>query len=88
MTNNIKNNNNQHNYGIEHYPKFDNIFSLSRGNKYPLTVVPVILRGGKKQRAIMIAILTFLWDSGANCSMIKIKHTKHYEHKMRSNKAE
>ena len=36
----------------------------------------------------MISGLICLWDSGATDSMINIKHTKYYEHNMRSNKVE
>ena len=49
MSYNTKKNNNQHNNAIEYEPKFDNAFSLSSGNKEPLPVVTVILRGGKKK---------------------------------------
>ena len=39
---------NKHNDAIECEPKFDHRFSLSIWNNYPLPVVTVILRGGKK----------------------------------------
>ena len=35
-----------------------------------------------------VAGLICLWDSGATNIMVKIRHTKHYERKMRSNKVE
>ena len=38
--------------------------------------------------ATMISGLTCLWDSRATNSMINIKHTKYYEHNMRSIKLE
>ena len=88
VNNNIKTNKNQRNDAIENQPKFDNIFNLSSGNKYPLPVVNVSLRGGKKKRATTVAGLTCLWDSGATDSMIKIKHTKYYKLKMQYNKVE
>ena len=34
----------------------------------------------------MFSVLTGLWDSGSNYSIIKRKHTKHYECRMGSNK--
>ena len=51
--------------------KFDNKFCLSIRNKYHLPVVTISLRGGKKDRATVVYVLTILWDSGATCSMIK-----------------
>ena len=88
MTDNIKKNKNQHNEDIECDLKFDNKFSLSSGTKYSLPGVTVSLGGGKKKRATIIPGLTCLWDSRATDSMIKRKHTKNYERKMRSNKRE
>ena len=75
----MKKNKNQHNDAIEHELKFDHTFSLYEGNKELLQVVAISLRGGKKQREMMIYGLTCLWDSGATDSMIDRKHTKHYE---------
>ena len=86
MTDNIKKIKNQHNYIIENYPKFDDKFSLFKGNKYPLQVVTVSPKGGKKHRTTIVSGLTCMWYSGAKYSMIKRKHTKHYEPRMRSNK--
>ena len=89
MTNNIKTNKYRHNDAINNDSTFDtNIFNLSIGNKYTLPVVPVSLQGVKEHRARTVAGLTFLWDSRATDSMIKIKRTKQYERKMRSNKVE
>ena len=88
MTNNIKKNKNQHNEAIENEPKFDNIFGLSNGNKYPLPVVTVSLISGKKQRAMVVAGIKCLWDSGATNSTIKRKYTEYYECRMRFNKVE
>ena len=86
MTDNIKKNNNQRNDSIENNPKFYNTFILYRSTKYLLPVVTVSLRGGKKQRTTMVTGLACLWDSGSTNSMIKRKHTKHYERRMRYNK--
>ena len=58
VTNNTKKNKNLHNAAIEYYPKFDDNFSFSNGSREPLTVITVILRGGKKQRAKLISVLT------------------------------
>ena len=58
MTNNIKTNKDQCNDAIENELKFDNSFNLSRGIKYPLPVVTVSLRGGKKHIAMTVAGLT------------------------------
>ena len=86
MTDNINKNINQHNEIIENDPKFDNKFSLYGSNNYSLPVVTFSLRGGKKQRTTMVYRLICLWDIGDNYIMIKIKNTKHYERRMRSNK--
>ena len=88
MNDNIKNNNNKCNDAIEYDPKFDNIFILSSGTKYPLAVATEIFRGGRKQGATTIAGLTCLWDSGSINSIIKRQHTKHDKRKTRSNKIE
>ena len=88
VTDNIRKNKNQHNYSIENEPDFDHKFSLSRRTKDLLPVVTVRIREGKKQREKMIEVLTCLLDSGATDIMIEIKHDKHYEHRMRSNKVE
>ena len=88
VTNSIKKNKNKHNGATEDEPKSDNMFSLSSGNKEPIPEVIVILRGGKKHRATMVAGLTCLWDIESTGSKIKIKYTKYYERRMRSNKEE
>ena len=89
MTNNIKYYNNQYNDAIDNYPTLDNSsFNLSSGTRYPLPVLTVSLQGGKKHRATVVANITCLWDSGATNSMIKRRHTKHYERKMRFNRVE
>ena len=86
MTNNLNNYNDQNNEAIDNDPTLDNSsFRLSSGTSDPLPVVTVSLLVGKKHRGTIVAGLTFLWDSGATNSMIKIRHTKHYERKMRSN---
>ena len=63
-------------------------FNSSRVTREPLPLVTVTLRGGRKHRATIVAGITFLWDNGSTNSMIKIKHNKHYEHKIRYNKVE
>ena len=78
----------KHNDAIENELKFDHKFTLSSKTKDPLPVVTVSLRKGKKQRAANIYVLKCLWDSGATNSMIKRKHTNHYEYRMRYNKVE
>ena len=89
LTDNINKNKYQHNDDIDNEPTFDNkIFNLSSGNKDPLLVVIVILRVVKKHISTTVAVLTCLWGSGANYSMIKIRHNKCYELKIRSNKVE
>ena len=89
MTENLKSYNNQINEDIDNDPKFDNSgFNLSSNTGEPLPVVTVSLRGGKKHRAIVVAGITCLCDSGSTNIMIKIKHNKHYESKMRSNRVE
>ena len=88
VTDNIGKDKNKHNYAIEYEPNLDDKFNLSSGTKDPLTVETVRLRGGKKYKDTMTDRLTYLCDSGDNNSMIKRNHTKHYAHKMRSNKVE
>ena len=68
---NTNKNKNKNNDAIEYDPGFDSRFSLSSRTKDPISVVPIRLRGDKKQRATIIYGLTVLWDSGANNSMIK-----------------
>ena len=82
MTDNIREKKNQHNDVIGHELKFDNKFSLYSGSKYPLPVVTVILRIGKKKKATIISVLICLWDSRATDSMNKRGHTKQYEYRM------
>ena len=69
-TNDI-NNKYQCNDDIEYEPKFYNTLSLSSGTKYPLPVVTVILRGGKKHRATTIYGLPCRWDREATNIMNK-----------------
>ena len=87
VKNNIKDYNDQYDHAIDNEPTLDNSsFNLSIFTRDPLPVVTVSLRGGKKHRANLAASITCLWDSGATKSMIKRRHTKHYERKMRSNR--
>ena len=65
-----------------------NSLNLYRGTSYQLPEVTVYLRGGNKHRAMTVSGLTLLLGSGATNSMIKRKHTKYYERKIRSNKVE
>ena len=88
VTDHINKDKDQHNEAIENDPKFDCSFNLSITTKYPLLVVSVSLLGGKKHGATTVNGLTCLWDSGATNIMIKIRHTKYYDCKMRSNKVE
>ena len=89
MTNNIKDYNDQYNDAIDNKPTLDNSsFNLFSGTRYPLPVVTVYLRGGKKHRATLAAGITCLCDSGATDSMIKRRHTNHYECKTWSNRVE
>ena len=79
VTENLNNYKDQSNEAINSEPTFDNSsFNLSSGTSYPLPVVTVSLRLGKKHRATTVAGITCLWDSGATNSMIKILHTNHY----------
>ena len=89
VTNNRKTNKDQLNEVTKNETTFDtNSFNLSSCNIYPLPVVTVYLRGGKKHRATAVAGLTCLWDSRATNTMINRQQTKHYERNMRSNKVE
>ena len=89
VTDNLKNYKYQSNEDIKIDPTFDTSgFNLSSGTSDPLPVVTMYLRGGKKHRATTAAVLTCLWYSGVTNRMIKIRHTKKYERKMRSNKVE
>ena len=89
VTDNLNNYKYQSNEAIKSYPKFDNSsFNLSRGTSYPLPVITVSLRGGNKHRATTVAGLTCMWDKRATNNIIKIRHPKHYVHKMRYNKVE
>ena len=63
-------------------------FKLSSGTKELVPVVTVSLRGGKKQRATMFSVLTWLWDSGDTNIMIKRWHTKPYKINMHCNRVE
>ena len=64
VTNNRNKNNNKRNDAIGNELNFDNNLSVSSRTKDPLPVVTVRLRGGKKQRAMMVSGLKYLWDSG------------------------
>ena len=89
VTGNINTNKYQHNDAINNEPTFDtNSVNLSSGTKDPLPVVTASLQGGKKHMATNVAGLICVWDSVATNSMIKRKHTKYHERKMRSNKVE
>ena len=89
MTSNLKKNRDQDNEAINNEPTFDTSkFKLSSGTSNPLTLVTVSLGVGKKHRAMNVAGITCLRDSGATSSMIKRKYTNHYACKMRSNKVE
>ena len=89
VTRNLKTNKDQSNEAINNETTFDTSnFNLSRDNSNPLPVVTVSLQVGKKNRATNIAGITCFWYSGATGSMIKRKHTKNYERKMRYNKVE
>ena len=89
MTDNINTNKCQLNDTIYNDTAFDNnSFNLSICNRDPLPVVTVTLLVSKKHRATTVGGITCVWDSGATDNMIKIKHTKYYECKMRYNKVE
>ena len=89
MTNNLNINKYQINESIKNEPPFDaNIFNSHSSTSDPLTVVPVSLRGGEKRISTTVAGLSCLWDSRTTNIMMKRKHTKQYERKMRSNKVE
>ena len=86
MTDNLNNYNDQSNETINSEPTFDHSsFNLSSGTSESLPVVTVSLQGGKINRETIVAGLTCLWDIRATESMIKRRHTNHYERKMRSN---
>ena len=76
VTDNIKTNKDQHNDAIENDQKFDNIFNLSSGTKYPIPLVTLSLKGGKKPIANSVSDITFLWDNRATNMMIKQRHSK------------
>ena len=54
----------------------------------PYQKVTVSLLVQKKHRATIVDGLTWLWDSKVTVSMIKRRHTKHNESKIRYNKVE
>ena len=70
MTSNVKSKN-QCDDAIEYEPRFDNKFSLSSGTKAPLSVVTIILIGGKKHRATIISGRTCMLDIRDKKSTIK-----------------
>ena len=77
VTYNIKKNKDKLNYSIYNDPAFDtNSSNLSRGTRYPLPVVTVTLRGGKKRRATAVAGISCVRDSGATNIMIERNHNK------------
>ena len=89
VTNNIKTNKYQHSDSIDIDPKFDSkSFDLYIGTRDPLPVVNFRIWGGKEHRAMNVAVLIYLWYSGAINIMIKRRHTQCYARKMRSNKVE
>ena len=89
VTDNIKTSKDKHDEAIYNESTFGIIiFNSSRDTRDLLPVVTVTLLGGKKHRATNVASLKCLYDSGSTNIMINIKHTKYYEHKMRSNKGE
>ena len=89
VTNNIKTNKDQLNEAIYNDLTFDtSSFNSSSGTRYPSPVVTFTLRGSNKPRATTVAGITCFWYSGATDIMIKRKHTKNYERKMRSNKVD
>ena len=89
MTENLNNYNNQSNEAINSEPTFGkSSFNLSSGTSDPLPVLTVSLRVVNKHRATTVAGLTCLRDSGDTDSMIKRRHTKHYERNIWSNKVD
>ena len=89
VTDNLNNYKYQSNESINNEQTFDtSSFNLSSSTSDPLPVVTIYLRRGKKNIATTAACLTRLWYSGVTNRMIKIRHTKNYERKMRSNKVE
>ena len=89
MTENLNKYKDQSNKAIDNESTFDNSsFILSSGTSDLLPVVTVYLRGEKKNREAVVSGLTCLWDSEATDSMIKRRHNKHYERRMRSNRVE
>ena len=73
---------------IENELKFDSSNSLANNPiKYPLPIVTIRLRGGKKSRQTYKSGLTWLWENGAINSIIKIKHINTYIYKLPANKA-
>ena len=89
VTDTIKTNKDQHNDAIYNEPTFDTkFFNLYSGTKEPIQVVTVSLQGCNKHRAKTVSGITCLWDSRDTNRMIKIRHTKYYERKMRSKKLE
>ena len=89
VTDNLKTNKYQSNESINNGLTFDTSnFNLSSGNSNPLLVLTVSPQGGKKHRETTVAGLTLLWDSRATDIIIKRRHTKNHERKMRSNKVD
>ena len=89
VTNNLRNYKDQSNQAINSDPTFDtSSFNLSINTSNLLPVVTVFLQGGKKHRSTTVAGLECLRGIGSTNRMIKRRHTKHYERKMRCNKVE
>ena len=84
MINNIKTN--QINDFIDNGIKFysSNILGSNPVNDN-LPILIIFLRCGKNSRQTLNSVLTFLWDSVSNDSMIKCKHINTYISKLRYN---
>ena len=89
VTYNLNNYRYQINEAINSDPTIDtSSFNLSINTSNILPVVAVFLQGGKKHRATTVAGLECLRGIGATNSMIKRRHTKHYERNMWYNKVD
>ena len=72
---------------MKHEPKFDitpNLYSYPTKEFLPL--VNVILRGGNKSGATIVAKLICMWDRDATDSIIERKYTNPYKHIMNYDK--
>ena len=72
-------------YEMIFYSTF-NLYSCTP--EYPLPVLTVNIREGKKSRATVVSGLTFMWDISATNSIRKRKNIKPYKLNMHSNKVE